>query len=138
MDLKDKAVSNYYTYLGFNTTYLQKLVEKDKLSCNLYRKGLSKIPICSKQKHRIEMLKLSTNIFSNFVIRLFRKTKIIIELKTKMINDYWSNNIDFIIKELDELINDYKPYYCGCKKETMCFNKSNGVYCCQDYLRFVS
>ena len=50
--------------------------------------------------------------------KIRKKLVILVDLKTKIINNYWNN----------------KEFYCGCKRGTMCFSRKNGKWCNQKYL----
>ena len=93
-------------------------------------------------------MSLSNDCIGIYVIKLVKKIVILVDLKTKIINDYWikkNNNIDTIIKELDELILEYEnkeyykndnsleEYYCGCERDFMCFSRKNNKWCNQLY-----
>jgi hypothetical protein len=86
---KHQAVCDNFTYLGFNESIIRKLVEKDKLSQTLFKIGKNKIKLCSKIKHRMELLKLSSRIMDLYIVTMVKKLKIIIDIKTKSINEYW-------------------------------------------------
>lgn len=89
--LKQKAISDYYTLLGFGDKTIKNMIENDK-KCNiLFKNGKKKIPKCNKNKHRIELIKLSVSIYESFVVNFVNRLKIIVDLKTKAIYDYWFN-----------------------------------------------
>jgi hypothetical protein len=110
--IKQKAVSDYFTNLGFNDKLIKDTIEKDKESRKLFIKGKNKIPRCSNQKHRIELLKLSQSIYELFVLKLINRLYIIIEIKTKAVIDYWFKK--------DKL-------RCDCRNKAFgfCFHKDN-------------
>ncbi len=112
MMIKQKAISDYFTYLGFKDKTIKDLIETDKESKTLFIEGKKKIPKCSKIRHRIELLKLSESIYGIFVLKLINRLSVIIEIKTKAIKDYWKNSYDYINKELDKLL--WKPT-CDCR-----------------------
>ena len=107
--MKKKAISDHFTFLGFNTSTIRDSIETDKESKTLFIEGKKKIPRCSKIKHRIELLKLSESIFAIFVVKLINRLSVIIEIKTKAVKDYWN----FINKELDKLL--WKTSSCNCR-----------------------
>lgn len=87
--IKKKAISDHFTFLGFNTKTIRDSIETDKESKTLFIEGKKKIRRCSKIKHRIELLKLSESIFAIFVLKLINRLSVIIEIKTKAVKDYW-------------------------------------------------
>jgi len=111
--MKKKAISDHFTFLGFNTKTIRDSIETDKESKTLFIEGKKKIPRCSKIRHRIELLKLSESIFAIFVVKLINRLSVIIEIKTKAVKDYWKNSYDYINKELDKLL--WKPTSCKAK-----------------------
>ena len=111
--MKKKAISDHFTFLGFNTTTIRDCINIDKESKTLFMEGKKKIPRCSKIKHRIELLKLSESIFALFVLKLINRLSVIIEIKTKAIKDFWKNSYDYINKELDKLL--WKTTSCNCR-----------------------
>lgn len=111
--IKQKAISDYFTYLGFKDKTIKDLIETDKESKILFMEGKKKIPKCSKIRHRIELLKLSESIYGIFVLKLINRLSVIIEIKTKAIKDYWKNSYEPIMKELDKLL--WKPTSCNCR-----------------------
>lgn len=110
--IKKKAISDHFTFLGFNSKTIKDSIETDKESKTLFIEGKKKIPRCSKIKHRIELLKLSESIFAIFVLKLINRLSVIIEIKTKAVKDYWKNSYDYINKELDKLLWKTK---CNCR-----------------------
>lgn len=102
--LKEKAISDHYTLLGFGDKTIKKMIEHDKKCKLLFKKGKEKIPKCNHRRHRIELIKLSTTIYEVFIVNLINRIKIIIDLKTKAIKDYWKNSFEPIMKELDKLL----------------------------------
>ncbi len=110
--IKQKAISDYFTYLGFKDRTIKDLIETDKESKILFREGKKKIPKCSKIRHRIELMKLSEEIYCIFVLKLINRLKVVIDIKTKAVKDYWKNSYDYINKELDKLL--WKPS-CDCR-----------------------
>ena len=110
--IKKKAISDYYTYLGFRDKTIKDMIEHDKESKVLFVEGKKKIPKCSKIKHRIELLKLSESIYAIFVVKLINRLSVIIDIKTKAVKDYWKNSYDYINKELDKLL--WKSS-CNCR-----------------------
>jgi hypothetical protein len=110
--LKQKAISNHLTYLGITNSTLNKMIQEDKKSNEMYKNNINKIPKCSKVKHRLELIKLSNRIYQHFILRFVNSLKIIIDIKTKCIKDYWKKSYDKINKELDELL--WKPI-CNCR-----------------------
>ena len=88
--MKQKAISDHFTFLGFNTKTIRSSIEIDKESKTLFIEGKKKIPRCSKIRHRIELLKLSESIFAIFVLKLVNRLSVIIEIKTKAVIDYWN------------------------------------------------
>jgi len=113
MMIKQKAISDHYTFLGFKDKTIKNYIETDKESKILYMEGKKKIPKCSKIRHRIELLKLSESIYGIFVLKLINRLSVIIEIKTKAIKTYWKNSYDYINKELDKLL--WKPTSCDCR-----------------------
>ena len=111
--IKQKAISDYFTYLGFKDQTIKNYIETDKESKILFREGKKKIPKCSKIRHRIELLKLSESIYGIFVLKLINRLSVIIEIKTKAVKDYWKNSYDYINKELDKLL--WKTTLCNCR-----------------------
>lgn len=135
---KEKVVSNTLTLLGIKNDVLNKLVEKDEAAIKYYKHHIKLIPKCSKQLYRLRLMTISNDCIGIYVIKLVKKIVISVDLKTKIINDYWekkNNNIDTILKELDELLLEYenKEYYCGCKRGTMCFSRKDNKWCNQLY-----
>ena len=120
--MKQRAISNHLTYLGITNSTLNKMIQEDKKSNEMYKNNINKIPKCSKTKHRLELIKLSNLIYQNFVLRFVNTLKIIIDIKTKSIKDYWKNSYETINKELDELL--WKPS-CNCRSTSFgfCFHK---------------
>ncbi len=112
MMIKQKAISDHYTFLGFKDKTIKDYIETDKESRILFRKGKKKIPKCSKIRHRIELMKLSEEIYCIFVLKLINRLKVVIDIKTKAVKDYWKNSYDYINKELDKLL--WKPI-CNCR-----------------------
>ena len=128
---KKKAISDHFTFLGFNTKTIRDSIETDKESKTLFIEGKKKIPRCSKIKHRIELLKLSESIFAIFVVKLINRISVIIEIKTKAVKDYWKNSYDYINKELDKLL--WKPTSTSCKAKavvTLCNCRNVGFGFC--------
>jgi hypothetical protein len=116
--IKQKAVSDYFTCLGFNSKIIKKSIETDKESKILFIEGKKKIPKCSKIRHRIELLKLSESVYAIFVVKLINRLSIIIEIKTKAVKDFWLNCFDPIMDELDKLLwTEEKPLVtlCDCR-----------------------
>ena len=112
--IKKKAISDHFTFLGFNSKTIRDYIETNKESKILFIDGKKKIPRCSKIKHRIELLKLSESIFAIFVVKLINRLSVIIEIKTKAIKIFWKNSYDYINKELDKLL--WKP---TCKAKAL-------------------
>ena len=116
---KEKVVSNSLTLLGIKNDVLNKLVEKDKECIKYYERNIKLIPVSSsKQLYRLRLMNLSNECIGMYVIKLVKKLVILVDLKTKIINNYWNN----------------KEFYCGCKRGTMCFSRKNGKWCNQKYL----
>ena len=110
--IKQKAISDHYTFLGFKDKTIKNYIETDKESKILFIEGKKKIPKCSKIRHRIELLKLSEYIYGIFVLKLINRLKVVIDIKTKAIETYWKNSYEPIMKELDKLL--WKPK-CNCR-----------------------
>jgi hypothetical protein len=124
--MKQRAISNHLTYLGITNSTLNKMIQEDKKSNEMYKNNINKIPKCSKTKHRLELIKLSNLIYQHFILRFVNTLKIIIDIKTKSIKDYWKNSYERINKELDELL--WTPS-CNCRSTSFgfCFHKdTNG------------
>ena len=121
--IKQKAISDHFNFLGFNSKTIKDYIETDKESQTLFMEGKKKIPKCSKIKHRIELLKLSESVFAIFVVKLINRISVIIEIKTKAVKDYWKNSYDYINKELDKLL--WKSTSCDCRNKGFgfCFCK---------------
>jgi len=107
--IKKKAISDHFTFLGFNTTTIRESINTDKESKTLFMEGKKKIPKCSKIRHRIELLKLSESIFAIFVVKLINRLSVIIDIKTKAIKTFWKNSYE----ELDKLL--WKTTSCNCR-----------------------
>jgi len=125
--LKEKAISDHYTLLGFGNKTIKNMIERDKKCRLLWKKGKEKIPKCNQRRHRIELIKLSTTIYEVFVVNLINRIKIIIDLKTKAIKDYWLNSFEPIMKELDKLLWKQEE---KCVKN--CRNTAFGFCFCKD------
>ena len=102
--IKQKAISDHYTFLGFKDKTIKDYIETDKESKILFIEGKKKIPKCSKIRHRIELMKLSESIYCIFVLKLINRLKVVIDIKTKAIQTYWKNSYEPIINELDKLL----------------------------------
>ena len=88
---KQKAISDNFTLIGINSLNIQKYVENDKVCNKLFIFGKKNIKVCSKIKHRIELLKLSSNILDYYLVTLIKKLQIIIDIKTNSIINYWKD-----------------------------------------------
>ena len=88
---KQKAISNYFSYIGINDKTIRLMINNDAKCKRLFLEGKAKIPIMSKFKHRIELLKLSQSIYNNFIIFLVNSLKIITDIKNKILKDYFES-----------------------------------------------
>ena len=116
---KEKVVSNTLTLLGIKNEVLNKLVQKDKECIKYYERNVKLIPVTSsKQLYRLRLMNISNECIGMYVIKLVKKLVILVDLKTKIINNYWNS----------------KEFYCGCRRGTMCFSRKNNKWCNQKYL----
>jgi len=86
---KIEIIGNYLTFIGFNDKNCREMLINDKEMCRIFEKNKKKIPLCSKNQHRLHLLNLSCSVYDYFIIKIVKKLKIIVDIKNKIILDYF-------------------------------------------------